>query len=483
MLAGVGRQRGRRDLGKEEADREGREQRDDECRDGGRGISRISAHAGGQLVQDESPEATAARRRFAVDQGVGPGDEIVQAFGRGVEREVATRDGEVAARAAVEPAKLEHVIRGEPLHAPVRLGDQVSQARPARAPVPDESDDPHHGRNVTLRSPRSCAPAVCCCGSSLGLLTVAAGRLEVETPDHVVLRYDLAGAGNRGFAAVIDFLIATVIAFTADVILAWAGAFNPANLFLFGGLTLIVTLGLIWAYFILLEWLWNGQTIGKRVFKLRVINEDGPPAQFTAVLIRNLLRLVDFLPAFYGVGVLVIVLSPKSQRLGDLAAGADRVPPPPPPGASVSFSPGPPPRPRPPARNRRGAPGAQAGLLRGASPGGPYRRDRRADVSSVRRIRAGACRPLPRLRSGALTLRRPPPTGGGVDSICTTGPREEPGERAARTRRSTCEHRRPRQSDQTNGGRGHLLHRRSQTDVRRRAGLEAFRGRALARPS
>src|SRR2546430_644168 len=321
MLAGVGRQRGRRDLGKEEADREGREQRDDECRDGGRGISRISAHAGGQLVQDESPEATAARRRFAVDQGVGPGDEIVQAFGRGVEREVATRDGESVARVGVDRARLGQVIGGEPLYAPVRLGDQIPQPRPARAPVLDEAVDRHHGRNVSLRSPRSCAPAVCCCGSSLGLLTVAAGRLEVETPDHVVLRYDLAGAGNRGFAAVIDFLIATVIAFTADVILAWAGAFNPANLFLFGGLTLIVTLGLIWAYFILLEWLWNGQTIGKRVFKLRVINEDGSPAQFTAVLIRNLLRLVDFLPAFYGVGVLVIVLSPKSQRLGDLAAG------------------------------------------------------------------------------------------------------------------------------------------------------------------
>ena len=44
-------------------------------------------------------------------------------------------------------------------------------------------------------------------------MTVAAGRLEVETPDHVVLRYDLAGAGNRGFAAVLDFLLASVIAF------------------------------------------------------------------------------------------------------------------------------------------------------------------------------------------------------------------------------------------------------------------------------
>jgi uncharacterized RDD family membrane protein YckC len=152
-------------------------------------------------------------------------------------------------------------------------------------------------------------------------MTVTAGRLEVETPDHVVLRYDLAGAGNRGFAAVLDFLIASVIAFTANVILSSAGTFNQASFFVVGGLTLIVTLVLIWAYFIVLEWLWNGQTIGKRAYRLRVINEDGSPAQFTAVLIRNLLRLVDFLPAFYGVGVLVIVLSPKSQRLGDLAAG------------------------------------------------------------------------------------------------------------------------------------------------------------------
>src|SRR6267378_5031095 len=159
-------------------------------------------------------------------------------------------------------------------------------------------------------------------------MTVSAGRLEVETPDHVVLRYDLAGAGNRGFAALLDFLVAAVIVFTAllllgvgGALLGVAGALGEASFFLLGGLTLIVTLVLIWAYFILLEWLWNGQTIGKRVFRLRVINEDGSPAQFTAVLIRNLLRLVDFLPAFYGLGVLVIVLSPKSQRLGDLAAG------------------------------------------------------------------------------------------------------------------------------------------------------------------
>jgi len=152
-------------------------------------------------------------------------------------------------------------------------------------------------------------------------MTVAAGRLEVETPDHIVLRYDLAGAGNRGFAAVLDFAVATLIVFAALMLLSLVASETGDVVYILGGVEVIVTLVLVWSYFILLEWLWNGQTIGKRVYKLRVINEDGSPAQFTAVLIRNLMRLVDFLPALYGLGVLVIVLSPKSQRLGDLAAG------------------------------------------------------------------------------------------------------------------------------------------------------------------
>src|SRR5438552_11659065 len=152
-------------------------------------------------------------------------------------------------------------------------------------------------------------------------MTVAAGRLEVETPDHIVLRYDLAGAGNRGFAAVLDFAVASLIVFAALMLLSLVASETGDVLYILGGVEVIVTLVLIWSYFILLEWLWNGQTIGKRAFRLRVINEDGSPAQFTAVLIRNLVRLVDFLPALYGLGVLVIVLSPKSQRLGDLAAG------------------------------------------------------------------------------------------------------------------------------------------------------------------
>jgi hypothetical protein len=72
---------------------------------------------------------------------------------------------------------------------------------------------------------------------------------------------------------------------------------------------------------VLLEWLWNGQTIGKRRAGLRVIGPDGEPARFTAVLIRNLLRPIDFLPTSYALGVAMMFLTPRSQRLGDLAAG------------------------------------------------------------------------------------------------------------------------------------------------------------------
>src|SRR5256885_16401056 len=151
-------------------------------------------------------------------------------------------------------------------------------------------------------------------------MTVTAGRLEVETPDHVLLRYDLAGAGNRGFAAVLDFAIVLVIVVAMLFALGLLAGLT-SDAFASLGAVLIFSVALIAAYFVLLEWLWNGQTIGKRWFGLRVITEDGSPAPFTAVLVRNLMRAVDFLPALYGIGVFVIIVSPRSQRLGDLAAG------------------------------------------------------------------------------------------------------------------------------------------------------------------
>lgn len=150
------------------------------------------------------------------------------------------------------------------------------------------------------------------------VMAVSVGRLEVVTSDHVVLRYDLAGAGNRGFAALLDFVVATVL--TLGWATAWSTIVEGTGGVLLG-VVLFTAVLFGWAYFIFLEWLWNGQTLGKRVFGLRVINEDGSPARFIAVFVRNLVRVVDFLPGFYGFGLLSIVLSSRSQRLGDLAAG------------------------------------------------------------------------------------------------------------------------------------------------------------------
>jgi hypothetical protein len=97
--------------------------------------------------------------------------------------------------------------------------------------------------------------------------------------------------------------------------------FFGAGALTLSGVLVLVTFFITWCYFVLLEWLWQGQTVGKRMYGLRVIGEDGSPATFTAVLVRNLARMIDFLPGFYAVGLLTVIVTPRSQRLGDLAAG------------------------------------------------------------------------------------------------------------------------------------------------------------------
>ena len=73
-------------------------------------------------------------------------------------------------------------------------------------------------------------------------------------------------------------------------------------------------------YSMLLEWTWRGQTLGKRVLKIRVVDAEGFRLRPAQIVIRNLLRVIDLLPAFYAVGGVSCALSPKYQRLGDFAA-------------------------------------------------------------------------------------------------------------------------------------------------------------------
>ncbi len=74
-------------------------------------------------------------------------------------------------------------------------------------------------------------------------------------------------------------------------------------------------------YGIVMEWFWNGQSIGKKVFKLKVVDEEGLKLQFSQIIIRNLLRFVDALPSLYLVGGVTSLLNSKYQRIGDIVAG------------------------------------------------------------------------------------------------------------------------------------------------------------------
>lgn len=137
-----------------------------------------------------------------------------------------------------------------------------------------------------------------------------------------MLSYRLAGLGSRISAHFIDLLVfaSVYMALSAGITMGLArtglGALMPlAQVPFMIGLSLGP-----FVYFIVFEWLWNGQTPGKRYSKIRVRMTDGTPVTFVAALTRNLLRPADMLPGTYLVGFLAIILNAKSQRIGDFAA-------------------------------------------------------------------------------------------------------------------------------------------------------------------
>lgn len=153
-------------------------------------------------------------------------------------------------------------------------------------------------------------------------MTEPARTRSVVTPEAVQLTPDVAGLGSRMIATIIDSLIqvALGVGITFLFLAIPAADFDsPGTL-----VTVLYALSLflvIWGYFPLFEGLWKGRTPGKRLQRLRVIQVNGQPLTLGPLLVRNLLRLIDFLPAYYALGALTMLLTSKSQRLGDLAAG------------------------------------------------------------------------------------------------------------------------------------------------------------------
>ena len=152
--------------------------------------------------------------------------------------------------------------------------------------------------------------------------------LIIETPERVPLHFALASIGNRFLACAFDHALQTLCLALLYLIFTLIG-----NMLDFGGLRnapkwalalLILLAFIIWSsYFIIFEWLWNGQTPGKRWLKLRVIREDGRPITFWEAAVRNLLRIFDIMPfPFYSIGLISVFVSTRDQRVGDLVAGS-----------------------------------------------------------------------------------------------------------------------------------------------------------------
>ncbi|MDP2025501.1 RDD family protein [Sulfuriferula sp.] len=136
----------------------------------------------------------------------------------------------------------------------------------------------------------------------------------IETPEGVELRLRVAGPVARSLAWVIDLLIRGGVYVVLAIAMSQLGKFGI-------GLLLLSLFLFEWFYPVLFEVYQHGQTPGKRALGLRVVDDDGAPVGWSASMIRNLLRFVDFLPVMYGFGLVSMLLHGDFKRLGDIAAG------------------------------------------------------------------------------------------------------------------------------------------------------------------
>jgi uncharacterized RDD family membrane protein YckC len=143
-------------------------------------------------------------------------------------------------------------------------------------------------------------------------------ELTIVTPEGVFFRLPLAGPPSRLYALLLDAAIVLGMVNGVGLLIYWIFSKAPG----FG--VMVITLGefaIGFAYSALLEGFWNGQTIGKRLLHLRVIDQDGLPLRIEQAWVRNLMRVFDTLPFAYLFGGLSVLSSPLMQRFGDRVAG------------------------------------------------------------------------------------------------------------------------------------------------------------------
>ena len=159
------------------------------------------------------------------------------------------------------------------------------------------------------------------------ILSRLATLLKVETPEAIDIYLRPASVFARSRAWFVDFILRGIWIILSSMLISFifSGAVNDGDgnsavkgLFLF--LLFVNIFFTLWLYFVVFEVCWNGQTPGKKIFGLRVINDNGTHISWSASLLRNLLRVFDSLPFFYGIGMICGLCNPYGRRLGDIMA-------------------------------------------------------------------------------------------------------------------------------------------------------------------
>jgi uncharacterized RDD family membrane protein YckC len=162
-------------------------------------------------------------------------------------------------------------------------------------------------------------------------LNVYADQLNIETPEQVDLHFPVAGIGSRFIAVLLDTIFQLIAYFLLLLVIylitknSTAGnttttQSDSATKWVEAAIIFFHFL-LYWGYYALFEAYWNGQTPGKRLMKLRVLKDSGRSITLFESMARNLVRVIDFLPSFYVVGLISMLCNKQNKRLGDLIAG------------------------------------------------------------------------------------------------------------------------------------------------------------------
>ena len=141
--------------------------------------------------------------------------------------------------------------------------------------------------------------------------------LKIHTPEGIVFSLHLAGPFTRFLAWLIDLACVMVVSNVLNTLIGFLGVVSPD---IVNGLRILSYFITSIAYGIVLEWYWNGQTVGKKMLRLRVVDVQGLSLKSSQIIMRNLLRCVDALPLLYMAGGISMLLTLKAQRIGDIAA-------------------------------------------------------------------------------------------------------------------------------------------------------------------